>query len=292
MYTSSYPPFFYLEVFLYFADKGAKFPWKYWWHPYGLLWRWRFQGTRTLWTRFPFPCPTLLLWWLSSHQSSWSKDKETQNRYTIYMYIHTHTPTYIHTFVYVYIYTCIHTYSYTSSVKFPSLLKFLLNQKRAIKYDLVELRTSGSYSANATVNYTSATANGISNKDSLLTTTRCTASVCSMKTLNIGPVIVSFTSPSQEKWGWKCWKKRAPAGLVSKVAIVCPIVEERKSAMKMAAPKSIMKLSTKRNRELAFLQQACVATWPVIRTFSSYRKSKLRKDGQMSCGITQHHYAP
>ena len=107
--------FFYLEVFLYFADKGSKFPWKYWWHPYGLLWQWRFQGTRTLWTRFPFPCPTLLLWWLSSHQSSWSKDKETQNRYTIYMYIHTHTPTYIHSYMYTYTHAFIHTHTQAPS---------------------------------------------------------------------------------------------------------------------------------------------------------------------------------
>ena len=57
----------------------------------------------------------------------------------------------------------------TSSVdktdKFPSLLKFLLNQKRAIEYDLAELRTSGSYSAKATVNYASATADEIRNKE-------------------------------------------------------------------------------------------------------------------------------
>lgn len=57
----------------------------------------------------------------------------------------------------------------TSSVdkkdKFPSLLKFLLNQKRAIEYDSADLRSSGSHSGQLTVNHARAVAGEITESD-------------------------------------------------------------------------------------------------------------------------------
>ena len=49
--------------------------------------------------------------------------------------------------------------------KFPSLLKFLLNQKRAIEYDSANLRTSGSHSSQLPINHARAVAEGITESD-------------------------------------------------------------------------------------------------------------------------------
>ena len=86
--------------------------------------------------------------------------------------------------------------SVTSSVdkkdKFPSLLKFLLNQKRAIEYDSANLRTSGSHSSQLPINHARAVAEEITESDPP-SLTKQLSGACSMTTLNMRPANVDYT---------------------------------------------------------------------------------------------------
>ena len=176
--------------------------------------------------------------------------------------------------------------------KFPSLLNFLLSQKRAIEYDTTELRLTTASTIKGWAYYAKANKDSTERRED--STRPKIANVCSTWNQIIGRVTVNSTYQNQMKIKWKYWRKRGPACRVYEKDTDCLNVGRGDLAAWTDAPNGITRHFTKMKKLKPLHKespdpQVYVTTTSQTLVYCRYSECPRSAVESMSYGIVELH---